>query len=160
MISDSSGQLRNNMAPGYDPLDPWNLKGAATYVANVTNGRRIMMVDFNKLKEDSKKRAALESAGNGSIRIGKTNLEVINELLEIGMTEWSNNFLLSVKEWLKRKEGNYLSPKQQAKLEEIAAENDIVWTKEVTAVAVPRSREQIKMDVPDYEEDPDSDIPF
>lgn len=162
LCSNGETQFKNNFATDYDPLDLWNLKGTPTVIINSGNGRRTAMVDFAKIKEDNARKAALlKEAGATSPATKRklTELEMINLLIDEDPGEWNNNFLLSIKAWLRRAEGNTLSFKQDAKLKQIAYEFGIEWLVSVADDPVPlpplpaiRSIRSIPID--------DDEIPF
>lgn len=88
-------------------------------------GRRRAVVDFAKLREQQNARIAQQRIKEANTFNHRPHLAIINDLLDSDITEWENNFLLSIKEWLKRREGNRLSTKQENKLLELAYDYQI-----------------------------------
>ena len=117
------------------------------------------MVDFAKLREDQNKRMQEEEKAPAY----KKDLDVINECLEANPGSWANNFLLSVKQWLRRSEDNYLSVKQADKLYEIAFELGVKRVEGESIIAPVKMNPAAKpkpLPKPELFDDMDDDIPF
>lgn len=126
------------------------------------------MVDFAKLREQSRQRAR-EQEGNASstvkyIPVAKTQLEILNELLnECDLNEWEEGFCKSNVAWMTGKAEAKLSMKQNDVLQKMIVKyeidpdknSDIAFKQNVNAIANAALKD---LDDPSF--DPDTDIPF
>lgn len=126
------------------------------------------MVDFAKLREQSRQRAR-EQEGNASstiryIPVSKTQLELLKELLsDCSLNEWEEGFCKSNVAWMTGKAEARLSDKQNAVLQKMIVkyeldpekDSDIAFKQNVNAIAHAALKD---LDDPTF--DPDQDIPF
>ena len=126
------------------------------------------MVDFAKLREQSRQRAR-EQEGNASstvkyIPVPKTQIEILEELREhCDLNDWEDGFCGSNIAWMTGKAEAKLSDKQNAVLQRMIVKyeidpdkhSDIAFKQNVNAIANAALKD---LDDPSF--DPDTDIPF